>query len=38
MSEICPYCGEPLDGPIVNGLHAECNEQLCEELEEVEVQ
>ena len=32
----CPYCGEPLDGPIVNGLHEYCNERLHEELAEWE--
>lgn len=23
---VCPYCDEELDGKIVNGLHAKCNE------------
>ena len=30
----CPYCGLPLDGPVVNGLHAACDQRLQEELEE----
>ena len=28
----CPFCEQPLDGPIVNGLHDNCNGQLLEEL------
>lgn len=29
----CPYCGEPLSGQIVDGLHKECSARLNEELE-----
>lgn len=31
-STTCPYCGEPLDGLTINGLHAECDRQYNEEL------
>ena len=29
----CPYCDQPLDGPMVNGLHEGCNEELQVELD-----
>lgn len=29
----CPYCGEPLSGQIVDGLHKACSVRLNEELE-----
>lgn len=32
----CPYCNLPLDGPTVNGLHAECEEEFHEVLVEQE--
>ena len=28
----CPYCEEPCDGPVTNGLHNHCNQALHEEL------
>lgn len=30
----CPYCERLLDGPIVDGMHAECSEQFGEDLNE----
>lgn len=30
----CPFCDEPLDGEIIDGLHAECNRKFGEELQE----
>jgi len=33
---LCPFCELPLDGPIENGLHRECNEKFHEELQEWE--
>lgn len=31
----CPYCEQPLDGPIKDGMHAECNEQFGRDLDEI---
>lgn len=32
----CPFCDEPLDGVIINGLHKRCSEELQKEMEEWE--
>lgn len=32
----CPFCDEPLDGPIINGLHKRCSEELQREMNEWE--
>jgi len=29
----CPFCGEVLDGMIVNGMHARCNQEYAIELD-----
>lgn len=31
----CPYCEQPLDGPIQDGMHEECSKQFGRDLEEV---
>jgi hypothetical protein len=31
---LCPFCEEPLSGKTINGLHAACDEEFAEELEE----
>lgn len=28
----CPFCGEVLDGMVVNGMHAQCNQDFAIEL------
>lgn len=28
----CPFCGEVLDGMVVNGMHAQCNQHFAIEL------
>ncbi len=28
----CPYCGEVLDGMVVNGMHTRCNQDFAIEL------
>ncbi len=30
---ICPYCEEPLDGEVINGLHLDCNREKNQEME-----
>ena len=36
LREICPYCDQPLDGPIMCGLHVACSEQYNRDIAEWE--
>lgn len=31
----CPFCGESLDGSVINGLHERCSERFSEEIGDV---
>lgn len=38
MPTICPYCDEPLEGLVINGLHAQCAEAVAREFEKLDAQ
>jgi hypothetical protein len=38
VSDICPYCDRMLDGVVVNGMHACCNEQYSAEIDAIYAQ